>query len=61
MKRDEVPPPEAVLTKSELAVQLKISERQVERQDFPTVYLGDRTPRYVWRQVLETLERRAIR
>lgn len=49
----------AVLDKAQLAAALGISERQVERLDLPCVYLGAKTPRWVWAQVLEILRERA--
>lgn len=52
-------PETAVLDKAQLAAALGISERQVERQDFPCVYLGTKCPRWVWGQVLEILKERA--
>lgn len=52
-------PETAVLDKAQVCEALGISERQLERLDLPAVYLGDRTPRYIWRQVLAVLEDRA--
>lgn len=52
-------PRETVLTKAEVAAALRVSERSVDRMDLPTVYLGHRTVRYVWGQVLDTLAERA--
>ena len=49
----------AVLDKAQLAAALGISARQVERLDLPCVYLGTKTPRWVWGQVLEILKERA--
>lgn len=54
-------PRDAVLNKQELAVALKTSPRVVGRMDLPVVYLGDRSPRYLWGQVLDTLASRASR
>jgi hypothetical protein len=52
-------PREALLTKRELAAALRVSERTVERLDLPTVYLGTRTVRYIYGQILDTLASRA--
>lgn len=52
-------PETAVLDKAQLAAALRVSERQVERLDLPCVYLGAKTPRWVWGQVLEILRERA--
>ncbi len=52
-------PETAVLDKQQLAAGLGISERQVERLDLPCVYLGPKSPRWVWGQVLEILRERA--
>ena len=49
---------EAMLTVDEVAKVLRISTRQVERLDLPTVYLG-RARRYIWGQVFEALASRA--
>ena len=51
--------PDAVLTKQELAAALKVSTRKIERLDLPTIYLGPRTPRYLWKAVLAVLESRS--
>ena len=53
-------PLHAVLTKEEIAKYLSVSIRQIERLDLPVTYLGDRTPRYILRRVLEELERREV-
>lgn len=50
---------EAVLTIEELAEVLRVSTRQVERLDLPTVYIGTQTRRFIWGQVLDTLAERA--
>jgi hypothetical protein len=50
---------ESVLTIKEVAAALRVSVRTVERSDLPTVYLGGRTRRYVWGQVLDVLTSRA--
>ncbi|MHB1097823.1 MAG: hypothetical protein ACYC3F_16820 [Gemmatimonadaceae bacterium] len=50
---------EAILTAEEMAAVLKISVRQLDRQDLPCVYLGNRTRRYVYGQVLDALMERA--
>jgi hypothetical protein len=52
-------PREAVVTIKQVAAALGVSVRNVERMDLPTVYLGARTKRYVWDQILETLAARA--
>ncbi len=52
-------PPEAVLSADQVARALGVSVRQIERMDLPTIFLGARTRRYVWRQILEALEGRA--
>jgi hypothetical protein len=52
-------PREAVVTIKQVAAALGVSTRHVERMDLPTVYLGARTRRYVWNQILETLAARA--
>lgn len=52
-------PETAVVTIEQLACALQISVRQAERLNLPAVYLGTRTRRYVWGQVLETLRQRA--
>jgi hypothetical protein len=55
-----VSPPNAVLTKSELADYLRLSERTIDRADLPVVYLGDRSPRYLLGSVLDELKRREV-
>lgn len=52
-------PETAVLDKRQVCEALGISERQLERLELPRVYLGNNTPRYIWRQVLATLEEQA--
>lgn len=52
-------PETAVLDKAQVCKALGISERQLERLELPIVYLGERTPRYIWRQVLAALEEQA--
>jgi hypothetical protein len=52
-------PREAVVTIKQVAAALGVSVRNVERMDLPTVYLGARTKRYVWDQILDTLAARA--
>lgn len=52
-------PREAVLTKEQLAGALQCSPRQVERMDLPAIYLGAKSPRFIWGQVLDTLSERA--
>lgn len=53
------PSRDAVLTVEELAAALKTSVRQLERMDLPTVYLGKRTKRFIYGQVLDVLAERA--
>lgn len=48
-----------VLDIEELARALNISVRTAERQHFPCVYLGERTKRYVWGQIIDFLTRKA--
>jgi hypothetical protein len=59
MAEPVVYPREAVVTIKQVAAALGVSARQVERMDLPTVYLGERTKRYVWAQILDTLAARA--
>ena len=51
---------EAVLTAEQAAAGLQVSRRQFSRLDMPVVYLGDRTPRYLWGQVLDHLAERTV-
>lgn len=54
--------PDDVLTPEQLAERLQLSVRTVERMDLPTVYCGRgrvRVRRYVWGQIVRTLEERA--
>jgi hypothetical protein len=54
--------PDDVLTPAQLAERLQVSVRTVERMDLPTVYCGRgklRARRYVWGQIVRTLEERA--
>lgn len=54
--------PDDVLTIDQLAKRLQVSVRTVERMDLPTVYCGRgklRARRYVWGQIVRTLEERA--
>jgi hypothetical protein len=48
-----------VLTPRELATALGVSVRTIERMDLPTVYIGHRTKRFVYGQVLDVLKERA--
>lgn len=48
-----------VLTKQEVAARLKVSLRTVDRLDLPAVYLGTKTPRFLWSRVLDVLKERA--
>jgi hypothetical protein len=52
-------PRDAVLTIEQVAAGLGVSVRTVERSDLPTVYLGSKTRRYLWGQVLDVLRERA--
>lgn len=52
-------PPETVLTAQQVWTALQVSRATFERLDLPTIYLGTRTRRYVWGQVLDALKRRA--
>jgi hypothetical protein len=54
--------PDDILTPDELAGRLKVSVSTIERMELPTVYCGrgkKRTRRYVWGQIVRTLEERA--
>lgn len=57
------PPPDAILTRDEVAAWLRITPRQVERLGIPCIDLGRKTKRYRARDVEEHLEgrRRATR
>lgn len=67
MRRREIPPfsdvpqfpREAILTIEEVAQALRCSVDTVERADFKCVYLGNRTRRFIWGQVLDALAERA--
>jgi len=48
-------PREAILTVEQLASWLQIGVRSAERLDFPCVYLGTRTGRYIVGSVLDHL------
>jgi hypothetical protein len=48
-----------VLTPDELAAALHVSVRTIERMDLPTVYIGTRTRRYLYGQILDVLAERA--
>jgi hypothetical protein len=50
---------DAVLTIQQVASALGVSVRTVERADLPTVYLGKRTRRFIWGDVLDALKGRA--
>ena len=52
-------PRDAVLTVKQLAEALGVSVRTVERMDIPTIYLGKRTRRFIWGQVLDALAGKA--
>jgi hypothetical protein len=50
--------PDTVLTREQVAAALSVSVDTIERSGVPVSYaLGDRTPRYVWRQVIAYIER----
>lgn len=49
----------AVLDPEQLAAALGVDVDRLEDFGFPVVELGPRTRRYVWRQVLAVLEKRA--
>lgn len=49
----------AVLDAEQLAAGLGVGVDRVEELNLPTIYLGDRTRRWVWRQVLAALEGKA--
>jgi hypothetical protein len=51
-------PRDAVVTIAEAAAALRVSVRQVQRMDLPTIYIG-RSPRFLWSQVLDVLAERA--
>jgi hypothetical protein len=51
-------PSDAVLTAKEVCDALKISLATLDRINLPTIYIGTRSRRYSWRQVLQTLEGR---
>lgn len=52
-------PETAVLGPEQLAAALGIDVDNIDDHRFPTAYLGPRTRRYVWRQILAVLEQRA--
>ncbi len=53
-------PPDTVLNKDQCAAALGISLDTLERSRVPVSYaLGERTPRYLWRQVCEYIGRGA--
>lgn len=52
-------PRDAVLTIRQVAEALGVSTRTVERIDLPTIYLGKRTKRFIWGQVLDALAGKA--
>lgn len=52
-------PRDAVLTIRQVADALGVSTRTVERIDLPTIYLGRRTKRFIWGQVLDALAGKA--
>ena len=48
-----------VLDAKQVCEALHISKATLDRLDLPTIYIGKRSRRYSWRQVLATLEGRA--
>lgn len=50
---------DAILRIEQVAAGLDVSVRTVERMDLPTIYLGKRTRRYLWGQILDVLKERA--
>jgi hypothetical protein len=48
-----------VLDSKEMCDALKVSIATLNRMDLPTVYLGKRSRRWVWGQVLECLKGKA--
>lgn len=54
-------PSDAVLTAKELAAALKCSPRQIRRLNIPMFYVGNRSPRYVWGEVIAALNSQARR
>jgi hypothetical protein len=54
-----IQPDTAVLSPEQLAEALGVSVDKVAALDLPTIYLGTKTRRYVWRQVVAALEGRA--
>lgn len=52
-------PRDSVLTVRDVAQALGVSVRTIERMDLPTIYLGKRTRRFLWGQVLDALAGRA--
>lgn len=52
-------PREAVLEIPHVAAALGIGERSAERQHFPAFYLGTRTRRFLWGQILDICARKS--
>jgi hypothetical protein len=50
-------PPEAVLTKAQVAEWLQVSEDLVDRLNIKSIPIGERKRRYLAKHVLEALER----
>lgn len=49
--------PETVLTREQVAEACGVSVDTIERSRLPVSYaLGNRTPRYIWRQVIAYIE-----
>lgn len=53
------PPREAILTTTQVAAWLQISEEQVRRLNLPSIPVGKRRWRYIAGQILDALEKRA--
>ncbi len=51
--------PQGVYTVKELMAILKVSRTTLYKLDFPCIYFGARSKRYLGKQVLEVLEGRA--
>jgi hypothetical protein len=51
-------PPDTVMDIHQLAGALGVNEKTAQRAELPCVYLTDRTPRWVWGDVIAELRRR---
>lgn len=50
--------PETVMTREQVASALGVCEKTVERSSIPVTYsLGERSPRYIWTDVVEWLRK----